>query len=232
MHKFPSRTEVKQLIIMTIPEICSNITTSITSMNIQITARFYAYDFSFCLSQGHSSRVCKRNFKCKEKGCGMFHHQLQHEAHASGIPFHGSRKAGRNGDLDTNILLQLQKVKVGKHGGSGLANWMCYGMVVARYIYNIPTSLTAEANWWEGSHWNCESWRRGWRVRLVPLQCHVIRYGRITHQRYLFCFNSFIETKFKRRECERDSKTHARHSPVLFDNSTRVNICQMPNRLE
>ena len=51
----------------------------------------------------------------------MFHHQLQHEAHASGIPFHGSRKAGRNGDPDTNILLQLQKVKVGKHGGSGLA---------------------------------------------------------------------------------------------------------------
>ena len=50
----------------------------------------------------------------------MSHHQLLHEAHASEISFHGSKKADRNGDQDTNILLQLQKVKVAKHGG-GLA---------------------------------------------------------------------------------------------------------------
>ena len=41
-----------------------------------------------------------------------------HEAHASGIAFHGSRKADRNGYQDTNILSHLQKVKVGKHGGA------------------------------------------------------------------------------------------------------------------
>ena len=70
-----------------------------------------------CLVQGHTSKFCNRNFKCKEEGCGMHHHQLLHEAHASGIAFHGTRRQDLRNGRDANILLQLQKVKTGKHGG-------------------------------------------------------------------------------------------------------------------
>ena len=72
--------------------------------------------FSY-LSQGHTSKVCKRNFTCKEEGCGMPHHHLLHEAHASGISFHGTGQHHQNSTRSTNILLQLPKVKISKCGG-------------------------------------------------------------------------------------------------------------------
>ena len=49
-----------------------------------------------CLLQGHTSKVCKRNFTCQEEGCGMPHHHLLHEAHAPVISFHGIRQHHQN----------------------------------------------------------------------------------------------------------------------------------------
>lgn len=46
----------------------------------------------------------------------MPHHQLLHEAHASGISFHGTRKRDQRNSQDANILLQLQKVRAGRRG--------------------------------------------------------------------------------------------------------------------
>ena len=40
-----------------------------------------------CLEIGHVAKNCKRNFRCKRDNCGLEHHQLLHEAHASGIVF-------------------------------------------------------------------------------------------------------------------------------------------------
>ena len=34
-----------------------------------------------CLEQGHTTKFCKRNFKCREDSCGMPHHQMLHEAY-------------------------------------------------------------------------------------------------------------------------------------------------------
>ena len=70
-----------------------------------------------CLLQGHTSKVCKRNFTCKEEGCGMPHHHLLHEAHASVISFHGIGQHHQNSTRSTNILLQLQKVNISKCSG-------------------------------------------------------------------------------------------------------------------
>ena len=105
----------------------------------------------------------------------MSHHQLLHEAHASGISFHGGRKADRNGVQDANILLQLQKVKVGKHGG-GLAqlNVLWDGGSTLSFI----TFLQARQLKLIGEKVRIEIVK----VRIVPLQCHVGGQGRITHQ--------------------------------------------------
>ena len=72
-----------------------------------------------CLEQGHTANSCKRNFKCKEDGCGMPHHQMLHEAHASGISFHSEEVFSMAERRDTEILLQLQKLKGSNRGG----NW-------------------------------------------------------------------------------------------------------------
>ena len=69
-----------------------------------------------CLEQGHTTKLCKRNFKCKEDGCRMPHH---HEAHASGISFHSEEVFSMAERRDTEILLQLQKLKGSKRG----CNW-------------------------------------------------------------------------------------------------------------
>ena len=103
----------------------------------------------------------------------MSHHELLHEA--SGISFHGSRKADRNGVQDTSILLQLQKVKVGKHGG-GLAqlNVLWDGGSTLSFI----TFLQARQLKLIGEKVCIEIVK----ARIVPLQCHVGGQGRITHQ--------------------------------------------------
>ena len=72
-----------------------------------------------CLEQGHTTKSCKRKFKCKEDGCGMPHHQMLHEAHASGISFYSEEVFSMTESRDTEILLQLQKLKGKKRGG----NW-------------------------------------------------------------------------------------------------------------
>ena len=70
-----------------------------------------------CLEQGHMAKFCKRNYRCREDGCGQPHHWMLHEAHASGISFHGKEvlSLGKGGDAE--VLLQIQKLKRGKEGG-------------------------------------------------------------------------------------------------------------------
>ena len=72
-----------------------------------------------CLEQRHTTKFCKRNFKCKEEGCGMPHHQMLHEAHATGISFHSEKVLSMAENRDPDILLQLQILKTKKRGG----NW-------------------------------------------------------------------------------------------------------------
>ena len=65
-----------------------------------------------CLEQGHTAKFCKRNYRCREDGCGQPHHRMLHEAHASGISFHSKDvfSLGKGGDAE--VLLQIQKLKV------------------------------------------------------------------------------------------------------------------------
>ena len=72
-----------------------------------------------CHEQGHTTKSCKRNFKCKEDECGMPHHQMLHEAHVSGISFYNEEMLSMTESRDTEILLQLQKLKGSKSRG----NW-------------------------------------------------------------------------------------------------------------
>ena len=58
-----------------------------------------------CLEQGHRLSTCRRNFKCKEKDCGLPHHTLLHNAHVQGITFHGHNS-------QNDVLLQLQRIRV------------------------------------------------------------------------------------------------------------------------
>lgn len=69
-----------------------------------------------CLEQGHIFKFCKRNFKCREEDCCLPHHRLLHEAHVSGVSFHGRERASTQ-THEADILLQLQRVKGGKQGG-------------------------------------------------------------------------------------------------------------------
>ena len=71
-----------------------------------------------CLEVGHVAKGCKRNFKCKEENCGLGHHQLLHEAHASGVVFHSSVSIN-NIWKSTDTLLQLQQIKVGRGPSRG-----------------------------------------------------------------------------------------------------------------
>ena len=66
------------------------------------------------LDTGNVTKICKRNFKCKEEGCGLPHHQLLHEAHASGIVFHGTLPSNRLGKQISNTILQLQRIQGGQ----------------------------------------------------------------------------------------------------------------------
>ena len=66
-----------------------------------------------CLEIGHTATNCKRGFKCKQNDCSLPHHQLLHEARATGIVFHGCKKGS---EVDT--ILQLQKAKCGKKHGT------------------------------------------------------------------------------------------------------------------
>ena len=67
-----------------------------------------------CLEIGHVAKNCKRNFRCKHDNCGLEHHQLLHEAHASGIVFHSSSAREKPAKADSTIL-QLQKIKEGNN---------------------------------------------------------------------------------------------------------------------
>ena len=67
-----------------------------------------------CLEIGHVVKNCKRNFRCKHDNCGLEHHQLLHEAHASGIVFHCSSAREKPAKADSTIL-QLQKIKEGNN---------------------------------------------------------------------------------------------------------------------
>lgn len=70
-----------------------------------------------CLEQGHTAKLCKRNFKCREDGCGKPHHRMLHEAHASGISFHSEEVFSLRKGADAEVLLQIQKLKGVKEGG-------------------------------------------------------------------------------------------------------------------
>ena len=70
-----------------------------------------------CLDIGHVAKNCKRNFKCKEEGCGLPHHQLLYEAHASGIVFHGTLPSNKLGKQIPNTILQLQRIQGGQKFG-------------------------------------------------------------------------------------------------------------------
>ncbi|XP_057308008.1 uncharacterized protein LOC130645900 [Hydractinia symbiolongicarpus] len=59
-----------------------------------------------CLEVGHVANNCKRGFKCREEECGLPHHQLLHEAHASGAVFHGRSFAQKR-----EVILQVQEVR-------------------------------------------------------------------------------------------------------------------------
>ena len=63
------------------------------------------------------AKNCKRNFKCKEEGCGLPHHQLLHEAHASGIVFHGILPSDKLEKQISNTILQLQRIQGGQNFG-------------------------------------------------------------------------------------------------------------------
>ena len=71
-----------------------------------------------CLETGHVAKNCKRNFRCKHDSCGLEHHQLLHEAHASGMVFHSSSAREKPAKADSTIL-QLQKIK----GGNNFSQW-------------------------------------------------------------------------------------------------------------
>ena len=71
-----------------------------------------------CLEIGHVAKNCKCNFRCKHDSCGLEHHQLLHEAHASGIVFHSSSAREKPAKADSTIL-QLQKIK----GGNNFSQW-------------------------------------------------------------------------------------------------------------
>ena len=66
-----------------------------------------------CLEVGHVAEGCKQNFKCKEENCGLRHHQLLHEAHASRVVFHSS-VASNSIRKSADTLLQLQQIRTGK----------------------------------------------------------------------------------------------------------------------
>lgn len=56
---------------------------------------------------------CKRGFKCHEEECGLPHHQLLHEAHASGAVFHGRSFAQKR-----EVILQVQEVRCYSRGSN------------------------------------------------------------------------------------------------------------------
>ena len=70
-----------------------------------------------CLDIGRVAKNCKRNFKCKEEGCGLPHHQLLHEAHASVIVFHGTLPSNKLGKQIPNTIFQLQRIQGGQKFG-------------------------------------------------------------------------------------------------------------------
>ncbi|XP_057294660.1 uncharacterized protein LOC130623195 [Hydractinia symbiolongicarpus] len=55
----------------------------------------------------------KRGFKCREEECGLPHHQLLHEAHASGAVFHGRSFAQKR-----EVILQVQEVRCYSRGSN------------------------------------------------------------------------------------------------------------------
>ena len=55
----------------------------------------------------------------------MPHHQMLHEAHASGISFYNEEVFSMTESKDTEILLQLQKLKGSKSG----SNWTSLNML-------------------------------------------------------------------------------------------------------
>ena len=59
------------------------------------------------------AKGCKRNFKCMEENCSLGHHQLRHEAHASGVVFH-STVVSNSLWKSADTLFQLQQIRVGK----------------------------------------------------------------------------------------------------------------------
>ena len=71
-----------------------------------------------CLEIGHVAKNCKHNFRCKHDNCGLEHHQLLREAHASGIVFHSSSVKEKPAKADS-MILQLQKIK----GGNNFSQW-------------------------------------------------------------------------------------------------------------
>ena len=88
-----------------------------------------------CLEQGHTTKSCTCNFKCKEDGCAMPHHQMLHEAHGSGISLHSEEVFSMTESRDTEIQLQLQKLKGSKRGGNWtLLNTLWEGRSTLSYI--------------------------------------------------------------------------------------------------
>jgi hypothetical protein len=57
-----------------------------------------------CLQTGHLARRCRRNFICKEIGCGKHHHTLLCEGHQSGTSCHVKNQV-------KHVLMQLQTIK-------------------------------------------------------------------------------------------------------------------------
>ena len=78
---------------------------------------------------------CERNFKCKEKGCGLPHHQLPHEAHASDIAFHGILPSSKFEKQISNTILQLQRIQGDqKFGKQSLLNVLWDGSSTLSFI--------------------------------------------------------------------------------------------------
>ena len=65
-----------------------------------------------CLTVGHRMIDCRKSLKCRIDNCGMNHNTLLHEAHTSGITFHGETLSNRNRKTNGNTLLLLQKISV------------------------------------------------------------------------------------------------------------------------
>ena len=150
-----------------------------------------------CLEIGHVAKNCKRNFRCKHDNCRLEHHQLLHEAHASGIVFHSGSAREKLTKADSTIL-QLQKIK----GGNNFSQWKDLNVL-----------------WDCGSTLSFITFKQAKKLRLngKRVRLQIVKVGGETRELDSYCYQLYFQDK--------DNKTV--EVEVLGIDSISTDICEV-----